>query len=258
MIDKDSQPQIDTLGAKNMQDKNDKYYDIENINFPESEKLERLDVTVSELTASVEKSETKLKKPFGSQKQASFDPKKPTILIVDDHDEIRSYYVETFIHAGYNVDQAHDGLAGLDRAKKIQPDIIWTGIAMPRMDGHTLIEALNKDTFLSKIPVFVCSHRGDMRDHERMQEVGVADFILHGYVSPEEILDRVASHLIIHEDYTIQLNTEDPETKKLIKAFALDVSCPSDQHLALNITKQESGMLSARFICKDTSQDKSS
>ena len=60
------------------------------------------------------------------------NPKK--VLLVDDNAEVRSLYADIFRQAEFDVREANDGLEGLEMANQIVPDIILSGIIMPRMD----------------------------------------------------------------------------------------------------------------------------
>ena len=66
------------------------------------------------------------------------------ILLVDDDETIRGMYDDIFKKEGFEVFEAIDGVDGLDKATKNIPDVIFTGIVMPTMDGFQLMEALKK------------------------------------------------------------------------------------------------------------------
>jgi len=85
---------------------------------------------------------------------------KTKILIVDDDVMTREMYVNVFKQSGYEVFEAGDGVDGLDVASRELPDVIFTGIIMPRMSGFELMEALRKAVATSKIPVVISSHIG--------------------------------------------------------------------------------------------------
>ena len=63
------------------------------------------------------------------------------ILIGDDEDNQRRLYVQEFEGEGYEVVEAEDGRAALEKAASERPDIVVLDIRMPGMDG---IEALGK------------------------------------------------------------------------------------------------------------------
>lgn len=70
---------------------------------------------------------------------------------------------------------ASDGIEALEVYKEFQPNIILTDIQMPKMDGHELIENLNKLNHTSKIIVF--SAYGHSENVMKYLRMGVCDFI---------------------------------------------------------------------------------
>jgi DNA-binding response OmpR family regulator len=70
---------------------------------------------------------------------------KPVILLVDDHESIRSLCREELIEEGYEVAEARNGKEALERVEEKDPDLVVLGIVMPEMDGmETLPRMLRK------------------------------------------------------------------------------------------------------------------
>ena len=67
------------------------------------------------------------------------------ILLVDDEVNTRDLYSDVFHSAGFTVSAANDGLEALEVMSKDRPDIVFTGVIMPRMDGFGFIEGVRKD-----------------------------------------------------------------------------------------------------------------
>ncbi len=117
------------------------------------------------------------------------------LLLVDDEKITREVYAEFLKEAGFVVEQAEDGLDALAKIDKNIPDIIFTGIVMPKMDGFGLIEALRKNIVTAKIPVVILSHLGRQEDEDRAHALGVADFIVRDRTSPKDVITRLRSHI---------------------------------------------------------------
>ena len=79
----------------------------------------------------------------------------PTILVVDDEQDVRTYLRTLFAKAGYTVEMAEDGEAGLAAAKRVRPDLIFLDIMMPKRTGIMLYRRLKKDEELAKTPVII-------------------------------------------------------------------------------------------------------
>jgi len=80
--------------------------------------------------------------------------KENKILIVENNDELRKIYVQSFKILG-EVLVAKNGLEAYEIATKILPNAIITSYAMPGMDGLTLINALKDNAELLNVPVFL-------------------------------------------------------------------------------------------------------
>ena len=182
--------------------------------------------------------------------------KKNKILIVDDNEEVRSLYVEVFKKENFEVEEAVDGLDGLDKANETIPDIIFTGIIMPRMDGFAFKEALSKNVNTANIPVVMSSHLGRKEDEIRAKEMGVRDFIIQGMVTPKQALRKIEE--LLKSDsrpaYFLKFNTEELDSLKLAsdlnysKGFKC-LKCGTDMILKLRIQDTSKGEFSAQFVC---------
>jgi DNA-binding response OmpR family regulator len=82
------------------------------------------------------------------------------ILIVEDVNDTRDALQLYFKHQGFTVLTAVDGQEGLEIAKEEKPDVILTDIAMPEMDGETMIRKIRSDKGNSELPIFVFTARG--------------------------------------------------------------------------------------------------
>ncbi len=87
-----------------------------------------------------------------STKNTSNTKDKPLLLIVEDHEEIRSF-VRQSLKDAYEILEAQNGRAGLEIAIEKVPDIIVSDIRMPILDGIGLCNALKADEKTSHIPI---------------------------------------------------------------------------------------------------------
>lgn len=112
-------------------------------------------------------------------------------MVADDDFSQRELYVELFSQAGFDVIAVKDGLEGLEKALSEKPDLVFTGIIMPRMDGFELIRNLRNNVALSHIPVIMFSHLGREEDRVRARKFPLTHFMVKGYNTPSEILAKV-------------------------------------------------------------------
>jgi DNA-binding NtrC family response regulator len=97
------------------------------------------------------------------------------ILIIDDERAIRRALREILEFEDFQVDEAENGVEGLDKAKNSLYDIIFCDIKMPQMDGMEVLEALNQ----AKIdtPVIMISGHGNIETAVETIKKGAFDFI---------------------------------------------------------------------------------
>lgn len=143
------------------------------------------------------------------------------VLLVDDNAEVRGLYADIFRQAGFDVREANDGLEGLEMANQIVPDIILSGIIMPRMDGFQLVETLRKNVTTGSVPIIFLSHLGREEDEARARELKVDDFIVQGMVSPVETLQRV-KNLLENKTYIVNIDPHSLDAERLLKDLGLD------------------------------------
>jgi CheY-like chemotaxis protein len=69
----------------------------------------------------------------------------PSVLVVDDQDQVRQLIRETLEQAGYEVEEARDGKEGLDRYRARSTDLVIMDILMPDQDGLETIMTLSRE-----------------------------------------------------------------------------------------------------------------
>lgn len=84
------------------------------------------------------------------------------VLIVDD-DELICTLMKLYLTGlgDFEFWVAHNGLAALNMAQRIHPDLVISDITMPIMDGITLVSHLRKDEKLRKMPIIMVSGTSD-------------------------------------------------------------------------------------------------
>ena len=76
------------------------------------------------------------------------------VLIVDDHENNRQVVIDMLEPLGFQVFGAIDGQDGFERAIELHPDVILTDVAMPNMDGLSMVRALRKMAHFKNTPIF--------------------------------------------------------------------------------------------------------
>ena len=79
---------------------------------------------------------------------------KPSILIIDDNLQLRSYIAD-LLSDEFSITLAADGLEGLTKASESVPDAVICDVMMPTMNGMEFCKRLKSDIRTSHIPVLM-------------------------------------------------------------------------------------------------------
>ncbi|WP_027880771.1 MULTISPECIES: sigma-54-dependent transcriptional regulator [Mesoflavibacter] len=99
------------------------------------------------------------------------------ILVIEDEAAIRRVLVKILSeeNSKYQVEEAEDGLAGIEKIKKEDYDLILCDIKMPKMDGVEVLEAVKK--IKPEIPMVMISGHGDLDTAVNTMRLGAFDYI---------------------------------------------------------------------------------
>jgi len=181
--------------------------------------------------------------------------KRKKILVVDDDETLLDTYVSVFKNAGFEVFSAKDGEEAWEMLQLgVRPDIIFTGIIMPRMGGFELIMKMKSDQLLSGIAVAISSHRGLPEDEARAKSLGVKDFIVQGFTTPLEVVRRIQLLLGERKKYRIYLDLDRYDAQLLMRLLSkkqgINCSPALGKEILLELEEiEESGKFKATLIC---------
>ena len=111
------------------------------------------------------------------------------ILVVDDASLVRLYYRDALERAGFEVDEALNGLEALEKLLLQPADLLIVDVNMPKMDGLTFLKALRRhDSAIAAIPALITSTEAGPQDFEAARMAG-ANFYLTKPVAQETLAD---------------------------------------------------------------------
>lgn len=134
----------------------------------------------------------------------------PTLLIIEDEDAIRRVLKKILLEEeqDYAIDEAEDGLIGIDLIKRNTYDLVLCDIKMPKMDGLEVLSACQK--LQPELPVIMISGHGDLETAVETMRKGAFD-----YISKPPDLNRLLNTVRIALDHT-QLTQENKQLKKKV------------------------------------------
>jgi len=104
------------------------------------------------------------------------------ILIIDDEKDMRVYLTTLFKKAGYQVEDAENGEAGLEKARQSPPDLITLDVLMPKKSGVRAFRELRLSAETKDTPIIILTGLTRQEDFFG-SEMG-------GFRKPEAIVEK--------------------------------------------------------------------
>ena len=116
------------------------------------------------------------------------------ILIIEDQSNIIELIRFNLEQAGYQVDYALDGEAGLEQINKNRYDLLILDLMLPKIDGLTLCTMLRKQPETHKMPIIMLTAKSTELDKIVGLEMGADDYVTKPF-SVRELIARVKALL---------------------------------------------------------------
>lgn len=114
------------------------------------------------------------------------------VLVIDDAALVRMYYRDALERAGFQVDEALNGLEALEKLLEAPADLLIVDVNMPQMDGFTFLKVLRRqDGPVASIPALVTSTEAKPQDMAAARAAG-ANFYLVKPVSQDALVEHAA------------------------------------------------------------------
>lgn len=117
------------------------------------------------------------------------------ILLIEDEKTITDVLSKRLAREGYQILAAENGEEGLRTMREKKPDLILLDIIMPRMGGFEVMEEMNKDPELKKIPVIIVSNSGQPVEINRAQKLGAKDWLIKTEFDPQEVVEKIKKQI---------------------------------------------------------------
>jgi DNA-binding response OmpR family regulator len=114
-----------------------------------------------------------------------------TILVADDEESIVELVRLYLAREGYRVETARDGQQALEKARRLEPDLVVLDLMMPKVDGWEVCRRLRAER---NVPVIMLTARGDDVDKIVGLELGADDYVAKPF-NPRELVARVKAVL---------------------------------------------------------------
>jgi DNA-binding response OmpR family regulator len=114
------------------------------------------------------------------------------IVVIEDEPAIRRGVVDALRASSYDVDEAADGVQGLEAAVRLGVDLVLLDLLLPKRDGLEVLSELRK--IRPTLPVIILTARGTEDDRVRGLKMGADDYMVKPF-SARELLARVEAVL---------------------------------------------------------------
>jgi signal transduction histidine kinase/ActR/RegA family two-component response regulator len=111
------------------------------------------------------------------------------VLVVEDNVDAADTLREVLLMWDHEVEVAHDGRQGLEKARAFRPDVVLCDIGLPRMDGYEVARAIRADPDLSTTFLVAVTGYASSEDARRAVSAGFDRHL--GKPVPIEVVEEV-------------------------------------------------------------------
>jgi CheY-like chemotaxis protein len=150
------------------------------------------------------------------QLSVGYQGEQKVVLVVDDKEENRLVLVDLLRPLGFEMVEAADGQAGLEKARERSPDLILIDLVMPVLDGFEAVRRLRQDPEFQETVVIALSASVFEQDQQQSLDAGCTDF-LPKPVQAADLLHKIGGHLNLEWIYeTDPQDHSQPEAGPLV------------------------------------------
>lgn len=183
----------------------------------------------------------------------------PSLLIVDDHKDIRTY-LRTSLDNHYQILEAADGAEGLEMVIKHMPDLVISDMMMPVMDGIEFCNKLKTDPKISHIPVIILTAKSSEESELEGLSTGVDAYVRKPFnmdilktmiqnilAQRQELKDRFRKEIILEPE---EITVTSADEMFLKKAMEIVEDHMGDPDFSVESMVKEIGMSRSKLYLK--------
>ena len=107
------------------------------------------------------------------------------ILVIEDEPEMRRNITTLLRYYNYEPIAAENGRVALELARREKPDLILCDVMMPELDGYGVLQELQSDTSLARIPFIFLTAKGEKDDLRSGMNLGADDYLTKPVVNAD-------------------------------------------------------------------------
>lgn len=122
------------------------------------------------------------------------------VLVVEDDKFLLTLLVEKLKREGMFVIEAENGQEAMIKMKSNpRPHVVLLDLLLPIVDGFDVLKRMQDDPELKRIPVVVLTNLSGEEDAKRARKLGVKEYLVKAYFTPDEIVDKIRA--VLREEY---------------------------------------------------------
>jgi signal transduction histidine kinase/DNA-binding response OmpR family regulator len=161
----------------------------------------------------------------------------PQLLVIEDNEDVITY-IKSCVKEVYNIEVAHDGQEGIEKAFELIPDIIISDLMMPKKNGFEVCRILKKDGKTSHIPIILLTAKATQEDKIEGLETGADAYMMKPFQKRElqiRLKKLIENRVILQAKYKGNLtslsknitNSKDDFFQKVINILQRELDNPN-------------------------------
>lgn len=189
-----------------------------------------------------------LNKSFNENAGVIYNSGKTSILIVDD-DKMSCSLISKIFNNDYDVITASNGKEAIDilndsKQNNVTISCIFLDLIMPVLDGFSVLDYLNDNNYLNKLPVIIISGNYDKETRKRAYSYQIADMLEKPF-NAQVIRHRIENLISLYRSSSIlneMMLEQNEDIKKVV--YSIVTAYETDNSIAINLIKKLMKILS--------------
>lgn len=173
-----------------------------------------------------------LNKSFNDNAKEVYNSGKTSIMIVDD-DKMTCNLIAKIFSKDYEIIMANNGKEAIEVLKNVEQNeinlsCIFLDLIMPELDGFSVLDYLNDNNYLMKLPVIIISGNYDKETRNRAYSYGIADMLEKPFNAQvirhriENLINLYRSSSFLNEMMLEQHQNIKEVISSIIKSYEID------------------------------------
>ncbi|MEM8956438.1 MAG: response regulator [Pseudomonadota bacterium] len=114
------------------------------------------------------------------------------VLLIEDEPNIIEAIRFILSRDGWQVSCHSDGATAVDTVARLEPDVVVLDVMLPNRNGFDILRELRAQEATARLPVLMLTAKGQAKDRERAEDLGVSAFMTKPFANAE-VIDRLRS-----------------------------------------------------------------